>query len=58
MSAAGRGRFPPAGRGGGARAAEEFVGLDVDDRGASLNVYGGLTRLAENNSPDKWSPRR
>ena len=41
-----------------ARAAEKFVGLDVDDRGTSLNVDTGLTRLAENNSPDKWSPQR
>jgi hypothetical protein len=36
-----------------ARAAEKSVGLDVDDRGTGLNVDMGLTRLAENNSPDK-----
>lgn len=36
-----------------ARAAEEFIGLEVDDRDTSLNVYTGLKRLVENNSPDK-----
>lgn len=39
------------------RSAEEFVGMDIDDRGTSLNVNTGLTSLAQSNYPDKWATK-